>query len=121
MLCELKEFNQGISALEQVSKQTDAAQKDEANFIISQYYLSLKDYVRSEQFSKSGFQEYINAYWAAKCGLVYVDTQIELKKYVKAKMVLEQLEADFSQEDGIAGEINNRKEILRKIEANPNK
>lgn len=121
LLCELKEFNQGISALEQVSKQPDAAQKDEANFIISQYYLSLKDYVRSEQFSKSGFQEYINAYWAAKCGLVYVDTQIELKKYVKAKMVLEQLEADFSQEDGIAGEINNRKEILRKIEANPNK
>ncbi|MFN9953441.1 MAG: hypothetical protein ACK55I_10095, partial [bacterium] len=56
LLCELKEFNQGISALEQVSKQADAVHKDEANFIISQYYLSIKDYVRSEQFSMAGFQ-----------------------------------------------------------------
>jgi tetratricopeptide (TPR) repeat protein len=121
LLCELKEFNQGISALEQVSKQADAVHKDEANFIISQYYLSIKDYVRSEQFSMAGFQEYLNAFWAAKCGLIYVDTQIEIKKYIKAKIVLEQLEADFAQEDGIASEINSRKETLRKIEANTNK
>ena len=121
LLLELKEFNQGISALEQVSKQPDAAQKDEANYLISQYYLSLKDIARAEQFSMAGFQEYINAYWAAKCGLVYVDTQIEIKKYIKAKIVLDQLEADFAQEDGISNEINARKETLRKIEANTNK
>ncbi|MFY8012491.1 MAG: tetratricopeptide repeat protein [Saprospiraceae bacterium] len=121
LLLELKEFNQAISALEQVSKQPDAAQKDEANYLISQYYLSLKDIARAEQFSMAGFQEYINAYWAAKCGLVYVDTQIEIKKYIKAKIVLDQLEADFAQEDGISNEINARKETLRKIEANTNK
>jgi tetratricopeptide (TPR) repeat protein len=121
LLCELKEYNQGISALEQVSKQPDAPQKDEANFILSQYYFTLKDFVNAEQFSKSGFQEYINAYWAAKCGLVYVDTQIEIKKFVKAKLVLEQLETDFAQEDGIAAEINHRKEILRNKETNLNK
>ena len=121
LLLELKEFNQGISALEQVSKQPDAAQKDEANYLISQYYLSLKDIARAEQFSMAGFQEYTNAYWAAKCGLVYVDTQIEIKKYIKAKIVLDQLEADFAQEDGISNEINARKETLRKIEANTNK
>lgn len=121
LLLELKEFNQGISALEQVSKQPDAAQKDEANYLISQYYLSLKDITRAEQFSMAGFQEYINAYWAAKCGLVYVDTQIEIKKFIKAKIVLDQLEADFAQEDGISSEINARKETLRKIEANTNK
>jgi TolA-binding protein len=121
LLLELKEFNQGISALEQVSKQPDAAQKDEANYLISQYYLSLKDITRAEQFSMAGFQEYINAYWAAKCGLVYVDTQMEIKKFIKAKIVLDQLEADFAQEDGISNEINTRKEILRKIEANTNK
>ncbi|MFZ4377232.1 MAG: tetratricopeptide repeat protein, partial [Saprospiraceae bacterium] len=121
LLLELKEFNQGISALEQVSKQPDAAQKDEANYLISQYYLSLKDIARAEQFSMAGFQEYINAYWAAKCGLIYVDTQIEIKKFIKAKIVLDQLEADFAQEDGISNEINARKEILRKIEANTNK
>ena len=121
LLLELKEFNQGISALEQVSKQPDAAQKDEANYLISQYYLSLKDIARAEQFSMAGFQEYINAYWAAKCGLVYVDTQIEIKKFIKAKIVLDQLEADFAQEDGISNEINARKETLRKIEANTNK
>jgi TolA-binding protein len=121
LLLELKEFNQAISALEQVSKQPDAAQKDEANYLISQYYLSLKDIARAEQFSMAGFQEYINAYWAAKCGLVYVDTQIEIKKYIKAKIVLDQLEADFAQEDGISNEINARKETLRKIEATTNK
>ena len=121
LLCELKEYNQGISVLEMVSKQTDAIHKDEANFIISQYYLSIKDYVRSEQYSMAGFQEYLDAFWAAKCGLVYVDTQIEIKKYIKAKIVLEQLEADFAQEDGIAFEINARKETLRKIDANLNK
>lgn len=121
LLLELKEFNQGISALEQVSKQPDAAQKDEANYLISQYYLSLKDIARAEQFSMAGFQEYINAYWAAKCGLVYVDTQIEIKKFIKARIVLDQLEADFAQEDGISNEINARKETLRKIDANTNK
>mgnify|MGYP006207979629 FL=1 len=83
--------------------------------------MSLKDIARAEQFSMAGFQEYINAYWAAKCGLVYVDTQIEIKKYIKAKIVLDQLEADFAQEDGISNEINARKETLRKIEANTNK
>jgi hypothetical protein len=121
LLCELKEYNQGINALEQVSKQLDAVHKDEANYIISQYYLSIKDFVRSEQFSMAGFQEYLNAFWAAKCGLVYVDTQIEIKKYIKAKIVLEQLQSDFAQEEGIATEINTRKETLRKIEANSNK
>jgi hypothetical protein len=50
-----------------------------------------------------------------------VDTQIEIKKYIKAKIVLDQLEADFAQEDGISNEINARKETLRKIEATTNK
>jgi tetratricopeptide (TPR) repeat protein len=121
LLFELKEFNQGISILEQVSKQMDAPYKDEANFIMSQYFLSIKDLARSEQYSMAGFQEYLNAFWAAKCGLIYVDTQIELKKYVKAKIILEQLDTDFSQEEGISSEINSRKELLRKIETNPNK
>jgi TolA-binding protein len=99
----------------------DAPYKDEANFIMSQYFLSIKDLARSEQYSMAGFQEYLNAFWAAKCGLIYVDTQIELKKYVKAKIILEQLDTDFSQEEGISSEINSRKELLRKIETNPNK
>ena len=52
---------------------------------------------------------------------LYLGVMVEIKKFIKAKIVLDQLEADFAQEDGISNEINARKETLRKIEANTNK
>ena len=120
-LYEVKEYAQAIVILDPLSRQNASDFRDEVNFLIGSYYLIQKDFSRAEQYSAAGFQEYLNAYWAARSGLVYVDTQIEIRKYVKAKIILQQLEIDFGTEEGMAVEIQIRKETLRKLEGTQNR